>query len=156
MLAIQGGALSNPQETVLDLLYGRWRSQTLFAGVKLGIFEVIGDESRPAAEVAHELNLDPALSYRLLRALGSLGLLHEGPDQRFSVTPAGELLRSGHPRSMREVILLREGPEHTAVWKHLPAIVRDGVQDGFVRSSGEPRSTTPTVNPRTPRPSTRA
>jgi hypothetical protein len=34
------------------------------------------------------------------------------------------------------MILLREGPEHTAVWKHLPAIVRDGTQDGFMREFG--------------------
>ena len=37
---------------------------------------------------------------------------------------------------MRDVVLLREGPEHTAVWKHLPDIVRDGVQNGFVREFG--------------------
>ena len=65
--------VSDPQATVLELLYGRWRSQTLYAGVKLGIFEVVGGEPMRAAVVARELNLDPALSYRLLRALGSLG-----------------------------------------------------------------------------------
>jgi hypothetical protein len=121
---------------VLDLLYGRWRSQTLYAGVKLGIFEVVAGDPIPAAEVAHELNLDSALSYRLLRALGSLGLLHEHRGRCFSVTEAGKVLRSVHPQSLRDVILLREGPEHTAVWKHLAAIVRDGTQNGFVREFG--------------------
>ena len=32
--------------------------------------------------------------------------------------------------------MLREGPEHTAIWKHLPEIVRDGTQNGFVREFG--------------------
>ena len=36
--------MATPQDTVLDLLYGRWRSQTLYAGVKLDIFEVVRDE----------------------------------------------------------------------------------------------------------------
>jgi len=128
--------MSDPEDIVLDLLYGRWRSQTLYAGVKLGVFAVVGREPRPSAEIARELNLDPALLYRLLRALGSLGLLNEHPERYFSITPAGELLRTDHPLSMRDLILLREGPEHTAVWKHLPAIVRDGTQNGFVREFG--------------------
>ena len=128
--------LSNPQEIVLDLLYGRWRTQTLFAGVKLGIFEGVEGEPMLAGEIARELNLDPALSYRLLRALGSLGLLDENRERRFSITGAGKVLRSDHPQSLRDMILLREGPEHTAIWKHLPAMVRDGKQDGFVREFG--------------------
>ena len=128
--------MPNPQDTVFDLLYGRWRSQTLYAGVKLGIFEVIGSEPLRSDEVARELNLDSALLYRLLRALGSLGLLDENPERYFSVTEAGELLQINHPQSLRDLILLREGPEHTAVWKHLPGIVRDGIQNGFVREFG--------------------
>ncbi len=128
--------MSDPQNIVLDLLYGRWRSQTLYAGVKLGIFEVVASEPKSIVEIANELDLDSALSYRLLRTLASLGMLNGHPDRSFSVTEAGKLLRSDHPRSMRDMILLREGPEHTAVWKHLPDIVRDGTQSGFVREFG--------------------
>ena len=128
--------VSDPQATVLELLYGRWRTQTMYAGVRLGIFEAAGDEPKRAAVIADELNLDPDLSYRLLRALGSLGLLSEQREQCFSLTEAGKLLREDHPQSMRDIILLREGPEHTAVWKHLPEIVRDGKQNGFVREFG--------------------
>ena len=132
-----GNTLVNAQETVLALLYGRWRSQTLYAGVKLGVFEALGREAKPADHVARELELDPARTYRLLRALASLGVLREHGSQSFSITEAGELLRGDHPQSMRDALLLREGPEHTAIWKHLPAIIRDGKQDGFVREYGE-------------------
>ena len=132
----KGTILPNPQDTVLDVLYGRWRSQTLYAGVNLGIFESIGHAPIHAADVARKLGLDSALSYRLLRALGSLGLLREHEGQCFVITEAGELLQSEHPQSMRDMILLREGPEHTSIWKHLSAIVRDGKQNGFVREYG--------------------
>ena len=133
---IEEATLANAQETVLELFYGRWRSQTLYAGVKLGIFEVLESAPKHAAQIARELGLDPALAYRLLRALKSLGVLQEHDPQAFTVTAAGELLRSDHPQSMRDAFLLREGPEHTAVWKHLAAIVRDGTQNGFVREYG--------------------
>jgi hypothetical protein len=34
------------------------------------------------------------------------------------------------------VILLEEGPEHYAIWKHLAKMVKDGKQDGFIREFG--------------------
>lgn len=131
--------MADAQETVLELFYGRWRSQVLYAGVTLDIFDIFDMTERVpmhATQIARELGLDCALGYRLLRALGSLGLLREHDAQAFSITEAGELLRRDHPQSMRDAILLREGPEHTSVWKHLPAIVRDGRQNGFVREFG--------------------
>lgn len=130
--------MQDPQTAVLDLIYGRWRSQTLYAGVRLGIFEALSSGTKDAAAVAGELGLVPEFAYRLLRALSSLGLLHEHPDRGFSLTETGELLGSDQPQSLRGVALLTEGPEHYAVWKHLPEIVRDGPPNGFVREFGEP------------------
>ncbi len=122
----------------MDLIYGRWRSQILYAGVKVGVFEAIGCQPKTSAAIAHELDLDPALLYRLLRALASLGLAKELPDQNFANSQAGELLRSDHPLSLRGLALLVEGPEHYAIWRHLPAILHDGVQNGFIREYGLP------------------
>ena len=128
--------MANAQQTLLELFHGRWRSQTLYAGIRLGIFDVVGPEPKDADQLAAELGLDPALGYRLLRALGALGVVQEAHGRVFTVTDAGEMLRGDHPRSMRDAFLLREGPEHTAVWKHLPEIVRNGQQNGFVREFG--------------------
>ena len=41
-----GKTVSNPADaapidSVMNLIFGRWRSQSLYAGVKLGIFEVL-------------------------------------------------------------------------------------------------------------------
>jgi len=71
-----GGTMSN-QEKLLDLIFGRWRSQILYAGVKLGIFDALRAGPKTAAVITHDLDIDPALGYRLLRALGSLELLRE-------------------------------------------------------------------------------
>jgi hypothetical protein len=123
-------------ETVVDVILGRWKSQILYTGVTLGIFESIGTIPKRASEIAKELNLDASLSYRLLRALASIGFLNEKDDQNFSITPLGELVCKDHPQTLRGVILLEEGPEHYAIWKHLAKMVKDGKQDGFIREFG--------------------
>ena len=88
------------------------------------------------SEIARELGLDLSLSYRLLRALASIGFLNEKDDRSFSITPLGELVRKDHPQTLRGIIMLEEGPEHYAIWKHLISMVKDGKQDGFVREFG--------------------
>jgi O-methyltransferase domain/Dimerisation domain len=130
--------INDPSQIVMELIFGRWRSQILYAGVKLGVFDALSGGSRPAADIAEVLHLDPALTYRLLRALASLGLLHEDAHRSFALTACGELLRADHPQTLHGVALLEEGPEHYAAWKHLCAILRDGQQDGFVREFGHP------------------
>ena len=129
--------VASPQALVSDLVFGRWRSQILHAGVGLGVFEALAPaESKSADAIAESLGLDVTMAYRLLRALGGIGVLEELPGRRFALSEAGKLLRAEHPQSLRGILLLVEGPEHTAIWKHLMAIVRDGKQDGFVREYG--------------------
>jgi len=130
--------MNDPRHTVIDMIFGRWRSQILYAGVKLGVFDALSVGPKSSTDLAAELCLNPALTYRLLRALGSLVLLKEEMDQMFSLAPAGEYLRKDHPETLRGMTLLEEGPEHYAVWKHLPAMIEDGNQDGFVREFGHP------------------
>jgi DNA-binding IclR family transcriptional regulator len=65
----------------------------------------------PAILFSREIGADPALLYRLLRALASIDLLREDSDGRFSITEGGRLLRSDHPQSLRAMALLEEGPD---------------------------------------------
>ena len=109
----------------------------IYTGVKLGIFDLVGSVPLSAEKIVKELALDLALSYRLLRALGSIGLLKEDGDRRFSITPMGEFLRSNSPHTLKGVALLEEGPEHYAIWKHLTTMIKDGKRDGFVREFGQ-------------------
>src|SRR6516165_10940715 len=129
--------MSEAADEVIDLIYGRWRSQILYAGVELGVFDhLASNSSKQAQTLATELHVDSSLLYRLMRALASLGLLVENESRGFATSEAGELLRSDHPRSLRHRVLVAEGPEHYAIWKHLPDIIRDGKQDGFSREFG--------------------
>ena len=128
--------MTNAQTQVMDLIFGRWRSQTLHAGVELGIFDAVGKDQTDAATVADRQGLDLALTYRLMRALASLELLAESPGRRFALTDAGALLRGDHPQTLKGVALLEEGPHHYSLWKHLPDMIRDGQQNAFVREFG--------------------
>jgi hypothetical protein len=122
---------------VMDLIFGRWRSQTLYAGTELGIFDHLDKEKPKKSEcLAKELSVAPALLYRLLRAQATMGLLTEDATRGFVLTAAGDLLRTTHPQSLNSMVRLEEGPQHYALWKHLPAIIRDGQQNAFVREFG--------------------
>jgi predicted transcriptional regulator len=124
-------------EKTLDLIIGRWRSQILYTGVELGVFEYVSSHPKNASEIANVLNLDYNLAYRLLRALGSLGLLREGVNRDFIITEQGEFLRKDNPKTLRGIALLEEGPEHYALWKHLPTMIKDGKQNAFPREYGQ-------------------
>jgi hypothetical protein len=131
--------MKTPSEEVTDMIFlSKWSSQTLCAGAELGIFDYLScDGTRAATEVAAETGLDPTLLYRLLRALASLGLLNETTGRRFNLTEHGAVLRTDAPGSLRYMAMLEGGPEHWAIWKYVPAMVRDGRQNGFMREYGE-------------------
>jgi hypothetical protein len=147
-------SLDSPVDPVNDLIFGPWRARVLYAGVCLGIFDVLKRGPLACSEICCELKLNGRNGYRLLRALATIGLLRELPAEQafgerlaadyvnddgarfFTLTEAGECLCAGHPSGLRELALLQQGPEHTAIWRHLPDMIRDGWQNGFRREYG--------------------
>lgn len=137
--------------SVMDLIFSRWKSQVLYAATELDIFDHLNRlNPKSTRRLAEELNLDLGLLYRLMRALSAIQLVREVTRDEFVLTAAGETLRADHPRSLKHIALLEEGPEHYAIWKHLTEMVRDGydprVSDGRPGSLGtlEPPQADPT------------
>jgi hypothetical protein len=129
--------MANDAEQVIDLIFGRWRSQILAAGTELGTFDHLDIKAtKSAPELAAAMGLDAALLYRLLRAQAAIGLLSEDASGGFALTGMGDLLRKAHPASLAPMARLEEGPQHYALWRHLPAMVKDGKQNAFVREFG--------------------
>ncbi|HEX4893349.1 MAG TPA: methyltransferase dimerization domain-containing protein, partial [Hyphomicrobiaceae bacterium] len=90
--------MRSPADDVLDIIFGRWRSQILAAGAELGVFDKLSTEyPRSASALAEELGVDPDLLYRLLRAQAAIGLLSEDQNSAFTLTHQGDLLRGEHP-----------------------------------------------------------
>jgi len=44
-------------EKTLDMIFGRWRSQILYTGVKLGVFDCVNSIPKNASEIAKQLGL---------------------------------------------------------------------------------------------------
>ena len=124
------------KEQIMDIIFGRWRNRILYTGVELGIFDILKNTPTSIMDIAGKLELDMALSYRLLRALDSLEMVKESNDKIFSLTPAGMLLTKDHPETLREAVLLEGCIEHYALGKHLSDMIREGKQNAFVREFG--------------------
>ena len=124
-------------DKVLDIIFGRWKSQILYTGAKLGIFDYLTTNPKEIGQIAKDLNLNETMVYRILRSIASLGFLKEEEDGlRFSITTLGILLRKAHPQTLQGVLLLEEGPDHYQIWKHLPRMIKDGQQNAFISEYG--------------------
>jgi hypothetical protein len=112
-------------EHVAGLIFGRWRSQILHAGVTLGIFDAMETAPLASTQVAERLGLDPAHTYRLMRALGTLDLLREEPAGSFAITPAGAIRDGRQNAFVRE--FGRMAFEHTALDPTYAAVFNDAM-----------------------------
>ncbi|MEU9337241.1 methyltransferase [Streptomyces sp. NPDC048290] len=108
--AAQPAAPTSPAETLLRQLTGAWTTQALATFAHLGIPDAMSTETPVAAgPLARRTGTDPESLTRLLRYLAMLGIVTETPDGH-RLTPAGALLRSDTPGSLRPLALLYGGP----------------------------------------------
>jgi hypothetical protein len=124
-------------DKTMEIIFGRWKSQILYTGAKIGLFDYLTTSPKEIGQIAQDLNLNETMAYRILRSIASLGFLKEEKDgRRFSTTTLGEFLRKDHPQTLQGVLLLEEGPEHYQIWKHLPRMIKDGQQNAFISEYG--------------------
>lgn len=110
-----------------------WRTCTLHAGVKLGIFTHLGDGSLTAADLAASLGADAGALDRLLNAITAMGLLVKS-ERTFSNTPAAlTYLSQASPSYIGHMILHHQNLVES--WAQLDVSVRTG-QRVRHRSSG--------------------
>jgi O-methyltransferase domain/Dimerisation domain len=110
---------------LVRLVGGFQVSQAIHAAVELGIPDLLADGERTADDLAEATSADPSTLYRLLRALASVGVLHQ-KGRRFSLTPLGEPLRGDVPGSVRGWVRLI-GRDHVwRSWGNLTHSVRTG------------------------------
>jgi hypothetical protein len=124
-------------EELLDMILKKSSAETLCAGAELGVFDYMSqDKARAVAEVAAQIDMDPAILYRLLRGIASLGLLNETPERGFILTERGALLRTVAAGSLRYLAMLQGGVEHRAIWECVPAEIKNGGQNEFLSGLG--------------------
>ena len=84
----------------MNLTAGKWVSQAIAVAAELGIADFLKAGSKSAAEIARATNASEAGIYRLLRALGSVGIFAESGNRKFRLTRLGKLLRKDSPEAL--------------------------------------------------------
>src|SRR6266581_7387769 len=94
-----------PQAIVRQLCMGLRASQVAYIAAQLGLADALADRAMTSQQLASVTSTDHTALRRVLRALVALGVLAEREPDRFSLTPAGQLLRSDHGQSLRALVL---------------------------------------------------
>jgi len=130
--AIRGGLQRLRQATVpasvaaIELGFGAWVAQALYAAVRLGIPDALKSGPLTADEVSAAVGTDPAATYRLMRALASQSVLTRRRDGRFALTRTGRALVSDNPAGVAPMIALIGDPAHREHWSNVEHSVRTG------------------------------
>jgi hypothetical protein len=125
----------SPQARLIRHVTAYFASQAVMTAAELGIADAIASGAATADEVAKQVGCEPLSTYRLLRALTGLGLVTEGRDRVFQLTPTGELLRSGVPGSLRDYARMQR--HHFVPWAQFAEAVRTG-RSAFDITYGQP------------------
>jgi SAM-dependent methyltransferase len=104
-----------PNVRLLQLIYGFAASQSVYVAAKVGLADELSRGPRSSAEVAEALGQDSERTHRLMRGLTHYGVLAQDADQRFRLTPVGELLQTHVPESQR-IAAIFCGEEHYPAW----------------------------------------
>jgi hypothetical protein len=116
---------------------GHWVSRIAYLAARLGLADLLADGSRTADELAGPTGTHAPSLYRLMRALANLGILTEGADRRFALTPVGEALRTGAPGAARATVLTIASDWWIRGFSELPYSVQTG-KSGFEKALGMP------------------
>jgi hypothetical protein len=112
-----------------------WITNILYAAAELGLADHL-ETPKNATEIASGLVADPRSLHRLMRTLASLGILSQGPDDRFSLTPLGASLKSDAPGSARSTLRTFGGPAFTRAFENIVYSVKTG-KPGFEKAHGK-------------------
>ncbi len=117
------GPTQSPLEGLSGDMVGLWRTKTIHAAVKLGVFEEL---PASAERVGRRCGLHGANGARLLRALAELGLVRRDGRGVYHPTERGELLTRDHPLSLADAAG-HWGEEAYGAWTVLERSLRTGV-----------------------------
>jgi hypothetical protein len=124
------------ERALRELVNGFRASQAIHAAVVLGVPDELARGARSTDELAESTGANADALYRLLRALASVGVLHEEDDRRFTLTETGEILRSDVPGSLAGWAAYVGRPSSWNSWGALLHSVRTG-ENAFRHVHGE-------------------
>src|SRR4051794_28717077 len=125
----------SPSATLRRLVNGYQVSQALHVAATLGVADRLADGPRTSDEIAAAVGAHAGSLYRVLRALASVGVLHEEDGRRFALTTVGECLRSDADEPVGGWAAMIGRPYVWRAWDGLLDSVRTG-ESAFERLHG--------------------
>jgi hypothetical protein len=126
-----------PAEILVPLIFGKCLTMALSVAAKLRIADKLVGGPKSSDDLARETGTHGPTLYRVLRALAGYGVFSESADGKFSLTPVGELLRTGVPGSMRGMAEFCGAEWSWKAWGELLYSVRTG-KTAFDHAFGKP------------------
>jgi hypothetical protein len=124
----------SPEIVLLQMRYGSWIFQSIYAAAKLGIADLLKDGSRSCEDLASVTSTHEGSLYRLLRALASMGVFAETEPSFFTLTPLGNYLRGDVPGSLKARVIMN-GEEQYRAWGEIIYSIQTG-KSAFERLYG--------------------
>lgn len=120
--------MMDPVEQISQFSTGHWISQMLYAFVKNEMGDAFAHQPKSAQAIASTCSLQPDATYRLLRALATIGILKQqnGEQETFALTETGTFLTRSHPMTQVDKVLLEASYEHVLLWTHLSEHLQTG------------------------------
>lgn len=126
-----------PPIQMLQIMSGFWISRCVYVLAKLGIADLIKDQSKTVDELATATGAHAPSLFRVLRAVASIGVISQDDQNRFGATPLSDTLRSDVHGSLRAFAMTELGEEHYPAWGELLHSVRTG-GIAFEKAFGQP------------------
>jgi|ERR1017187_1619202 hypothetical protein len=129
--------VATDRESLRLLAHSYYFSCSLFAAVRVGLAEALGNDAKSAEALAAELKTEPDATARFLQFLTSMGILEEDEHRHFALSEVGEYLRPEHPNSIAREISMFSGGEIYRSWGEVLQTIRTG-KPAFELLNGEP------------------
>jgi hypothetical protein len=113
-------------QQIFQLGTGYVVSAALGVAARLGIADLLAAGPRSTADLAAAAGVNEDALYRVLRALAMFGVFTETSPRTFALTSAADLLRTGVPGSVRDMVLWLCDEFHFRIYAELTHSVRTG------------------------------
>lgn len=120
-----------PPQQMFKMITAYWVSQAVGTFAELRYADELAAGPRTARELAIAGGTDADATFRMMRALSTVGVVRmegDGESARFALTPVGETLRSEVPGSMRDMARAQTMPGHWLPWGRFREAIRTGTR----------------------------
>lgn len=125
-IALERTTINQAAERVLQMGTGFMQTAALYTAVRLNVADLLAEGPQTVADLAGATGSNEDGLYRVLRALASGGVFAETAPRTFALTPGAEVLRSGAPGGVKELVNWLGNRFHYHVWAELPYSVASG------------------------------